>query len=74
LRPLVEKFNANRAKTFHNGGDVTADESMSAYQPHLDKFGGLPNISFIKMKPTPLGTKVKTMCDIRTGVMMFMEI
>ena len=74
FRPLVEEFNANRAKTIHSGGDVTADESISAYQPRLDKFGGLPNISFIKRKPKPLGTEFKTMCDTRTGVMKFMEI
>ncbi len=56
FRPIVEEFNANRAKTLHNGGDVTVDESMLAYQPRLDKFGGLPNISFIKRKPKPRGT------------------
>jgi hypothetical protein len=73
-RPLVEEFNTNRAKNLHNGGDVTADESMSAYEPRLDKFGGLPNISFIKKKQKPIGTEFKTMCDTRTGVMKFMEI
>ena len=74
FRPIVEEFNANRARTLHNDGDVTVDESMSAYQPRLDKFGGLPNISFIKRKPKPLGTEFKTMCDTETGVMKFMEI
>ncbi len=41
FRPIVYEFNANRAKTMHNDGNVTMDESMSAYQPRLDKFGGL---------------------------------
>ena len=50
------------------------DESMSAYQPRLDKLGGLANISFIKRKPKPLGTEFKTVCDTETGVMKFMEI
>ena len=74
FRPIVEEFNANRAKTLHNGGDVTADESMSSYQPRLDTFGGLPNISFIKRKPKPLGTDFKTMGDTQTGAMKFIEI
>ena len=74
FRPLVESFNENRAATLHRDGDSTADESMCAYQPRKDKFGGLPNISFIKRKPKPLGTEFKTLCDTVTGVMVHMEI
>ena len=74
FRPIVDEINANRAKTLHNDGDVIVDENMSAYQPRLDKFGGLPNISFIKRKPKPLGTDFKAMCNTETGVMKFVEI
>jgi hypothetical protein len=74
FRPIVDEFNANRAKTPHSDGDVAIDESMSAYQPRLDKFGGIPNISFIKRKSKPLGIQFKTMCDTETSVMKFMEI
>jgi hypothetical protein len=31
------------------------DESMCAYRPRTTATGGLPNISFIKQKPEPLG-------------------
>jgi hypothetical protein len=34
---------------------LVADESMSAWVPRTSKTGGLPNISFIKRKPEPLG-------------------
>jgi hypothetical protein len=73
--PIVDEFNANRANTLHNDGGIIVDESTSAYQPRLDKFGGMPNIvSFIKRKPKPLGIEFKTMCDTETGVMKYMEI
>jgi hypothetical protein len=73
FRPMLTEFNANRASILHGDGDSTLDESMSAYQPRLDKLGGLPNISVIKRKPRPLGTEFKTICDTETGVMKFME-
>jgi hypothetical protein len=48
---------------------------MSSYHPRKDKNGGLPNISYIKRKPKPLGTEFKTTtCDANTGVMMWAEI
>jgi hypothetical protein len=71
---LVDENNANRRKHLHTDGDSTLDESMSAFQPRLDKLGGLPNISYIKRKPTPLGTEFKTICDTETGVMKFMNV
>jgi hypothetical protein len=74
FRPMIDAFNANRATRLHTDGDSTLDESMCAYQPRLDKLGGLPNVSYIKRKPKPLGTEFKTICDTETGVMKFMEI
>jgi hypothetical protein len=74
FRPMLDEYNANRSEVLHTDGDSTLDESMSAYQPRLDKLGGLPNISFIKRKPKPLGTEFKTICDTETGVMKFMEV
>ena len=47
---------------------------MSAFQPRLDKLGGLPNIFFIKRKLKPLGTEFKTICDTETGVGKFIEV
>ncbi len=71
---MLIEFNANRASVFHGDGDSILDESMSAYQPRLDKLGGLLNISFIKRKPKPLGAEFKTISDTETGVMKFMGV
>jgi hypothetical protein len=51
----MKEFNNNR---FHlvKGAKVKAiDESMCADHPRTTSTGGLPNISFIKRKPEPLG-------------------
>ena len=74
FEPMIAAFNQNRASTILRHGDSTMDESMSAWQPRKDKLGGLPNISFIKRKPRPLGSEFKTVCDTETGAMVFMEI
>jgi hypothetical protein len=71
---MLDEYNTNRRRHLHTDGDSTLDESMSAFQPRLDKLGGLPNISIIKRKPKPLGTEFKPICDAKTGVMKFMEV
>jgi hypothetical protein len=71
---MLDEYNANRRRHLHTDGDSTLDKSMSVFQPRLDKLGGLPNISFIKRKPKPLGTEFKTICETETGVMKFMEV
>eukprot|EP00873_Tetraselmis_striata_P028533 jgi/Tetstr1/448797/TSEL_036031.t1 len=71
---MVEDFNRNRMMMLVMGVWITFDEAMSAYQPRSTKTGGLPNISFIKRKPKPLGTEGKTACDCATGVMIHFEI
>ena len=38
------------------------------------KTGGLPNLSFVKRKPEPLGTEFKNIVDGVTGVMTWLEI
>jgi hypothetical protein len=63
---MVADFNTNRSEVMHFSAWGTADESMSAYQPRVTKCGGLPNISFIKRKPKPLGTEFKTLVDAVT--------
>eukprot|EP00873_Tetraselmis_striata_P023449 jgi/Tetstr1/443713/TSEL_031703.t1 len=71
---MVEGFNRNRTMMLVMGVWIAFDEAMSAYQPRSTKTGGLPNISFIKRKPKPLGTEGKTACDCATGVMIHFEI
>jgi hypothetical protein len=60
---LIAGFNENRKRTILKSDVMTIDESMSAFQPRTTKCGGLPNISFIKRKPKPLGTEFKNICD-----------
>ena len=71
---LIEDFNNNRVDKISNGLVQVCDESMSAYRPRKDKFGGLPHISFIMRKPKPLGTEFKCIVDAETGVMKHLEI
>eukprot|EP00873_Tetraselmis_striata_P018647 jgi/Tetstr1/438911/TSEL_027419.t1 len=71
---MVEDFNRNMMTMLVMGVWITFDEAMSAYQPRSTKTGGLPNISFIKRKPKPLGNEGKTACDCATGVMIHFEI
>ena len=58
-------FNQNRARTVVKSEIMTVDESMIAWEPQTTKTGGLPNLSFIKRKPKPLGTdsKMSLMAD-----------
>ena len=50
------------------------DESMSAWSPRKDKYGGLPHISYIFRKPKPLGTEFKCIVDADTGVLLRLEV
>jgi Transposase IS4 len=47
---------------------------MSAWKPQKDKTGGLPNISYIKRKPRPLGTEFKSVVDSATKCMIHLEL
>ena len=46
------------------------DESMIAWVPKTSKHGGLPNYTFEKRKPTPLGTMIKDMAEVLTGILL----
>ena len=37
-------------------------------------FGGLPHMSYIKRKPKPLGTELKSVCEGTMGICVFIEI
>lgn len=74
FRLMVQDFNANRQRVVGLGLMQVLDESMSNWQPRKDKLGGLPNISFIKRKPKPLGTEFKCITDAASGIMVHMEI
>ena len=40
---------------------------MSAFRPRTTARGGLPNISFVKRKPKPMGTELRCAADGRHG-------
>ena len=71
---LIDNFNKNRFEKVAASRIKVLDESMSAWRPRKDKTGGLPNISFIKRKPEPLGTEFKTVACGVSGIMLYMEI
>ena len=64
----VDEFNRLRADRILHSSWVAFDESMSAWRPRTTKTGDLPNISFIKRKPEPLG---KVMAGCCMHVLMF---
>ena len=51
----VKEFNNNRSHLLKGAKVKAIDESMCAYRPRTTATGGLPNISFVKRKPEPLG-------------------
>jgi hypothetical protein len=51
----IDQFNQFRGDRIINSRWVAFDESMSAWHPWTTQTGDLPNISFIKRKPEPLG-------------------
>jgi len=51
----VKEFNVNRQHLVKGAKIKVIDESMCAYRPRTMSTGGLPNVSFIKRKPEPLG-------------------
>lgn len=70
----VEEFNELRKTLIHPSNHVCLDELMSAWCPKTSKLGGLPNISFIKRKPQPLGTEMKCSSCSDTGIIFHLEI
>ena len=72
---LVHGFNKNRQVTIASSRVKTMDESMSAFKPRTTKTGNLPNISYIKRKPQPLGTELKTVASKGSnGPMIWAEV
>ena len=74
MRSGINGFNSNRLATIITSECLVADELMSGWIPQTTAFGGLPNISFVKRKPKPLGTEFKNICDGSHGVMLFIEV
>ena len=70
----VREFNEIRMKEILTSTSRILDESMSAYRPRTTRLGGLPNISYIRRKPEPLGTEFKCCVCPLTNLMTHLEI
>mmetsp|Transcript_4663 Transcript_4663/g.13189 ORF Transcript_4663/g.13189 Transcript_4663/m.13189 type:complete len:256 (-) Transcript_4663:205-972(-) len=71
---LLNGFNENRYHTIAASRDKVFDETMCPHKPRTTKTGHLPNISFVKRKPKPLGTEWKNLACCVTGIMLFLEL
>jgi hypothetical protein len=78
FKPAVDAFNKRRQEVVILSEVLTPDETMSPMCPRSTSHGAgegrLPHYSFVPRKPEPHGTEFKTVCDGRSGVMLFMEI
>ena len=59
FRRFVEAFNENRRRTVITSKSIVIDESMSAFRPRTTARGGMPNISYVKRKPKPMGSALQ---------------
>jgi hypothetical protein len=69
----VKGFNEARLREIVAGSCVTPDEMMLEWKGKAG-FGGLPHLSFIKRKPQPLGTELKSLCEGTMGICLFIEV
>ena len=74
IRPLVNRFNANRLRVVVKSELQIPDEAMSAFQPRTTPAADLDHLSYVERKPKKLGTEVKCVADGGSGVMRFLEI
>ena len=73
IDPWVKGFNAARLREIKIGSCLTPDEMMFEWKGKSG-FGGLPHMSYIKRKPKPLGTELKSVCEGTMGICVFVEI
>jgi hypothetical protein len=73
IDPWVKGFNASRLRELKVGSCITPDEMMFEWKGKSG-FGGLPHMSYIKRKPKPLGTELKSVCEGTMGICVFIEI
>ncbi|KAL3908548.1 MAG: hypothetical protein SGILL_008440 [Bacillariaceae sp.] len=74
VQGLINDFNTNRKTNFQASDRLTLDESMSPLRPRQTKSANLPAISYVQRKPKPLGTELKCVADVSSGVMLHLEI
>jgi hypothetical protein len=73
IDPWVSGFNAARPREIRPGTLLTPDEMMMEWRGKSG-FGGLPHLSYIKRKPKPLRTELKSVCEGTMGMCINIEI
>ena len=73
IDPWVRGFNAARLREIKVGSCLTPDEMMFEWRGKSG-YGGLPHMSYIKRKPKPLGTELKSVCEGTMGICVHLEI
>ena len=74
VQGFVNDFNTNRKENVASSNRKIADESMSPLKPRSSKNGNLPHLSYIRRKPKPLGSELKTLACALLGIMLYLEI
>ncbi len=69
----VKGFNAARLRELCVGSSLTPDVMMLEWKGKSGH-GGIPHLSFIKRKPQPLGTELKSVCEGTFGICVYIEI
>jgi hypothetical protein len=69
----VKGYNEARLREVRPGTLLTPDEMMLEWKGKAG-YGGLPHLSFIKRKPQPLGTEMKSICEGTMGICLHIEI
>ena len=64
----------NRLKNIVSSNHICIDELMSAWRPRKTKTGGLPNLTYVRRKPEPLGSEFKVASCSRSKVFLNLEI
>jgi hypothetical protein len=73
IDPWVDGFNEARFREIIPGSLLTPDEMMMEWRGK-SRFGGSPHLSYIKRKPKPLGTELKSVCEGTMGMCIFIAI
>ena len=76
IQPLIDSFNAIRARMVSPGYKLVGDESMSPWRGKDERFGvrGCPHVTKIIRKPKGVGMEVKNLACCDSGILMALEI
>ena len=74
IRGFVDSFNRNMETNFHAGEKLCVDESMCSWRGRGDFAGGMPHVTKIARKPKGVGLEIKDVCDVKTNILLRLEI